>query len=86
MTMFSSLVFTYFGFHHVYIPSNNKLFKGGGWDYGWDGENERDLVLKFDIDKEKFDEFGKMIYNRTFHALSIVQLSDYSNWCKNVTL
>ena len=69
-----------------YISSNNELFKGGGWDYGWDGENERDLVLKFDIDKEKFDEFGKMIYNRTFHALSIVQLSDYSNWCKNVTL
>ena len=86
MTMFSFLVFTYFDFHHCLLITIMNYFKGGGWDYGWDGENERDLVLKFDIDKEKFDEFGKMIYNRTFHALSIVQLSDYSNWCKNVTL
>ena len=62
------------------------FFKGGGPVYGWEGENERDLVLKFDIENEKFDEFGRMIYNRTFHAMSIVQLSDYANWCKNIPL
>ena len=60
-------------------------FLGGGYHWGWEGENERDLVLKFDIKKEEYHEFGRMIYSRDFHALSVVQLSDYSYWCKNVT-
>ena len=62
------------------------FFKGGGWDSGSDAGNESYMVLKYDIEKEEFNEFGRMIYYRTFHALSIVQLSDYSNWCKNVPL
>ena len=45
----------------------------------WEGKNN--LVLKFDIEKEEYYEYGRMIYGRKFHAISLVTLSDYSDWC-----
>ena len=37
-----------------------KFFLGGGWADNWEGKNN--LVLKFDIEKEEYYEYGRMIY------------------------
>ena len=55
---------------------------GGGWEYHGEGEDEGDLVLKFDIEKEEYIKLGTMIYYRIFHAISLVQSNDYHSWCK----
>ena len=75
--MFSSLVLTLkssFDFMKML-----RYFIGGGWVNDWEGKNY--LVLKFDIEKEEYYEYGRMIYGRKFHAISLVTLSDYSDWC-----
>ena len=65
--------------HHLISWKCWSSFLGGGWVNDWEGKNY--LVLKFDIEKEEYYEYGRMIYGRKFHAISLVPLSDYSNWC-----
>ena len=42
----------------------------------------RDDILEYDIMEDKFHKIGDMLQARAWHAVSVVQVQDYSMWCQ----
>ena len=41
-----------------------------------------DDILEYDIMEDKIHEIGRMLQERSTHAVSVVQVEDYSMWCQ----
>ena len=48
------------------------------------GIKYNDDILKYDPGEDSIVPLGKMTQARYFHAISVVQTQDYSNWCNEV--
>ena len=60
------------------IYQRNIIIIAGGLD--GDG-NYYDDILEFKADDDAIVKLGHMTEERVFHAISVVQTQDYSNWC-----
>ena len=60
----------------------NIIITGGGYyDYRNDF-HAYDDILEYDIMENNFQEIGNMLQARSYHAVSVVQVQDYSKWCQ----
>ena len=57
--------------HYIYI---NSIIVGG--------VKYNDDILEYDSEKDSIVTLGQMTQARYFHAISVVQTQDYSNWCQ----
>ena len=53
------------------------IFAGGYAD-----QHAYDDILEYDIMEDEFHETGNMLQARRYHAVSVVQIQDYSMWCQ----
>ena len=54
----------------------------GGYLHSTTGSSSTtDEIIKFDTDTEEWKVYGNMITARAFHAVSQVNVNDYSNFC-----
>ena len=63
---------------------NRNIIIAGGEKEVENGENViYDHILEFKTDEDAILTLGRhMTQNRSFHAISVVQIQDYSNWCQ----
>ena len=74
MIVFFSLVIILYSSHNRY---HRNIIIAGGY-----GDGYRDDILEYDIMEDTFHETGKMLQHRDDHAVSVVQIEDYSMWCQ----
>jgi len=55
---------------------DNRVLIFGGWDHGTHG-----LILEYIPEEHTFTEIGRMMEAREDHAVSVVQTSDFWQWC-----
>ena len=53
------------------------LIIAGGYGGGY-----RDDILEYDPDEDSMVPVGHMTQARSYHALSVVQVQDYVQWCQ----
>ena len=53
------------------------LVGGGGYDYF-------DTILEYDTTDDSFTQIGTMAQARDQHAVSLVKLVDFSQWCEQI--
>ena len=62
------------------ITRSHRNIIAGGCDYG--GYRAHDDILEFKPYEDAIVTLGQMTQARTFHAISVVQTQDYSNFCQ----
>ena len=78
--LFGTYIFLTFAASSSYVPTYS--IAGGEWDdedgYVWN----TDSVLEFNKETETWSEVGHMKQKRGNQALSVVNFSDFEDWCQ----
>ena len=73
-----------FGNYILFITHNiyhRNIIIAGGYDYDGD-RNSYDDILEYNPDEDSMVVVGRMSQARYYHAVSVVQVQDFSVWCK----
>ena len=63
----------------LFLPHPHICSIAGGWDAN---DEHEDTVLEFDKETETWSEVGHMMRAEGMHALSVVNFSDFADWCQ----
>ena len=66
--------------------SSLKLVVPGGNQIDGREDKTSDTILEYDITGDSYKEIGHMLDKRFSHAVSVVQYSDFSPWCKQFNI
>ena len=76
MIAFSSSVIILYSSHSHTRYHRNIIFAGGY------GNVDHDDILEYNPDEDSMVVVGRMSQARYYHAVSVVQVQDFSVWCK----
>ena len=65
-----------------HLPDHINILIAGGYDIDDDDVNRHNGILEYNPEEDSIVSVGQMIQARSSHAINVVQVKDYVQWCQ----